>query len=150
MQKEKLPVKDNKEYIDCGMLIKQISDHIQSHSNRQLNEIGLTASQFRYLVFLNQSTDPVAFKDVERHFQTSQPTVSGIMRRLAEKNLIVIEEAHVGRAKNAKLTEKGRKLISESGTARENEEKLILSALDENEKAQFHDMLVRINKKLSG
>ncbi|MGI6116832.1 MAG: MarR family winged helix-turn-helix transcriptional regulator [Bilifractor sp.] len=142
-------MKDNEEYMDCGMLIKLISDHIQSHSNRLLNKINLTASQFRYLEYLNQSSDPVSFKDVEKHFQTSQPTVSGIMKRLAEKNLIVIEAASFGRAKNARLTEKGRKLIDESGTERGNEEKLILSALKEEERESFHDMLERINKKLS-
>ena len=140
---------DNNEYLDCGMLIKLISDHIQSHSNKQLNEVNLTASQFRYLEYLNRDSNPVTFKDVEKHFQTSQPTVSGIMRRLSGKNLIVIEPAESGRAKNARLTEKGKKLIEESGTERENEEKLILSALHEDEREIFHDMLERINQRLS-
>ena len=143
-------MKDNKEeYIDCGMLIKQISDNIQSHSNKLLNKKNLTASQFRYMEYLNQSSDPVSFKDAEKHFQTSQPTVSGIMKRLAEKKLIVIESAGSGRAKTARLTQKGREMIDESGTERGNEEKLILSALEEGERETFHDMLERINKKLS-
>jgi DNA-binding MarR family transcriptional regulator len=143
-------MKNNKEeYIDCGMLIKQISDHIQSHSNKLLNNINLTASQFRYLEYMNQSRDPVSFKDVEKHFQTSQPTVSGIMKRLAEKNLIVMEDADYGRAKYARLTEKGQKLIADSGVERGNEEELLLSALQEDEREIFHDMLERINKKMS-
>ena len=142
-------MKDNEEYIDCGMLIKLISDHIQSHSNKLLNEINLTASQFRYLEYLNRNSGPVSFKDVEKHFQTSQPTVSGIMKRLAEKNLIVIEAASFGRAKNARLTAEGKKLIAESGIERGNEEKRILSALQEDERAAFHDMLERINERLS-
>ncbi|MBB5182635.1 MarR family winged helix-turn-helix transcriptional regulator [Catenisphaera adipataccumulans] len=143
-------MKNNKgEYVDCGMLIKQISDHIQSHSNRQLNKVNLTATQFRYLEYMKQSSEPVSFKDVEKHFQTSQPTVSGIMKRMAEKNLIVIEDADFGRAKNARLTEKGQALVDDSGIERENEEKLLLSALQEDERELFHDMLERINKKLS-
>lgn len=143
-------MKDNENgYIDCGMLIKQISDHIQSHSNRLLQTKGLTVSQFRYLEYLNQCSGYLSFKDVERHFQTSQPTVSGIMRRLAEKDLIEIEAADHGRGKNARLTEKGQKLIQESGTERGNEEERILSALQEDEREPFHDMLVRINKALS-
>lgn len=140
---------DNGEYIDCGMLIKLISDHIQSQSNRLLNNVNLTASQFRYLEYLNRGDGPVSFKNVEKHFQTSQPTVSGIMRRLSDKNLIVIEAAEYGRAKNARLTEKGKKLIDESGIERGKEEELILSALQEDEREVFHDMLERINKKLS-
>lgn len=143
-------MKDNKEgYVDCGMLIKQISDHLLSHSNKQLQKINLTAAQFRYLEYLNRSSKPVSFKDVEKHFQISQPTVSGTMRRLAEKNLIEMEDADFGRAKYARLTEEGRKLIGNSGIERGNEEKLLLSALQEDEREVFHDMLVRINKKLS-
>jgi DNA-binding MarR family transcriptional regulator len=71
------------------------------------------------------------------------------MHRLAEKNLVLIEAAGVGRAKNARLTEKGRKLIDQSGEARVSEENLILSALRRDERELFHDMLTRINKKLS-
>lgn len=143
-------MKDNKEeYIDCGMLIKQISDHIQRHSNKLLHKINLTASQFRYLEYMNHSGAPVSFKDVEKHFQISQPTVSGTMRRLAEKNLIMIEDADFGRAKYARLTKNGQRLIADSGIERGNEEKLLLSALQEDEREVFHDMLERINKKLS-
>ena len=137
------------EYVDCGMLLKQISDHIQSHTNRLLQKINLTASQFRYLEYLNHADGPVSFKGVEKHFQTSQPTVSGIMRRLSDKKLIVVEDADFGRAKNARLTAKGQQLIADSGIERGNEEKLILSALQEDEREAFHDMLERINQKLS-
>ena len=140
---------DNKEYMDCGMLIKLISDHIQSHSNRQLNKANLTATQFRYLEYLNRHGSSVTFKDAEKHFQASQPTVSGIMRRLSDKKLIVVEASEFGRAKNARLTEKGKMLINESGAERDKEEKFILSALQEDEREVFHDMLERINKKLS-
>lgn len=105
-------MKGNKdEYTDCGMLIKLISDHMQSHANKLLNKINLTASQFRYLEYLNRNDGPVSFKDFEKHFQTSQPTVSGIERG--------------------------------------NEENLILSALHKDEREAFHDMLARMNKKLS-
>lgn len=143
-------MKENREaYTDCGILLKQISDHIESQSNRQLQEVGLTLSQYRYLVYLHQSSDPVTFKDVEHHFQTSQPTVSGIMRRLQEKNLIAVEDARTGRAKTARLTERGRLLVEQSGTAREEEEERILGALREDEREPFHDMLLRIRQALS-
>ena len=137
------------EYLDCGMLIKLISEHIQSHANKMLIEIHVTASQLRYLEYLSRSRDSVSFKEVERHFQAAQPTVSGIMHRLAEKNLIVVEAASFGRAKYARLTEKGRKLIHESGAECKIEEKLILSALQDEERKVFHDMLERVNQRLS-
>jgi DNA-binding MarR family transcriptional regulator len=150
VQREKYNMKDDKEeYIDYGMLMKLISDHILHHSNKLLNKKNLTLSQLRYLEYIDKSGGPVSFKEVENHFQTSQPTVSGIMRRLAEKDLIKIGASDSGRGKNAELTEKGRSLIDESGAEREKEEKLILSALREDEREPFHDMLVRINKKLS-
>jgi MarR family transcriptional repressor of mepA len=139
----------NDEYMDCGMLIKLISDHIQSSSNRKLQEVNLTVSQLRYLEYLDCSGGPVLFKDVENHFQTSQPTVSGIMRRLAEKGLIKIESAGSGRAKTALLTDEGKKILRDSGTERRNEEERILGALREDEREAFHDMLERINRELS-
>lgn len=141
--------KKNEEYMDCGILLKLISDHLQSHCNNMLNEINLTFSQLRYLDYLNQNGGLASFKKVEKYFQTSQPTVSGMMRRLAEKNLIEIEASEFGRAKNARLTEKGKKLVDESGVNREHEESMILSALREDEREAFHDMLVRVNEKFS-
>lgn len=138
---------NSEEHTDCGMLIKLISDRIESRSNRILHERDLTASQFRYLEFLDQKGGPVLFKDAQRHFQTSQPTVSGIMSRLAEKHMIVIEPANSGRAKTAKLTEKGKRLVDDSRTVRKNEEERILSALREEERGPFHDMLERINRQ---
>jgi DNA-binding MarR family transcriptional regulator len=135
------------DYTDCGMLIKLISDQIESRSNRVLHERNLTASQFRYLEFLDQKGDTVLFKDVERHFQTSQPTVSGIMSRLAEKGLIDIEAADSGRAKKARLTEKGKTMVDDSRIVRKTEEERILGALKEEEREPFHDMLVRISRQ---
>jgi MarR family transcriptional repressor of mepA len=150
MKKKMISVKENKEeYIDCGMLINQISDHMQSQANRLLTAVNLTASQFRYLEYMNRSSEPVSFKSVKKHFKTSQPNISGIMKRLEEKNLIAVKDADHGRAKYARLTEKGRKSVADSGFERGNAEKLLLSALQEDEREAFHDMLKRINKKLS-
>ena len=140
---------DKDEYVDCGILVKLISDQIQNQSNKLLHRKNLTASQFRYLEYLDRNSGTASFKEVERHFQTSQPTVSGIMRRLAGKDLIVIESAGGRHAKNACLTGKGRKLIEDGGTRRGLEEKMLLSALDDDERVVFHDMLERINEKLS-
>ncbi|MCH3950947.1 MAG: MarR family winged helix-turn-helix transcriptional regulator [Acidaminococcus sp.] len=138
-------MKENQdEYIDCGMLVKLISNQLQHHFNTMLNEVNLTASQFRYLHYMQRNNGSVSFKNAQNHFQTAQPTVSGIMRRLADKQLIAVEDAAHGHAKNARLTEKGKELLAASETARENDEKLLLGALSEEEQKVFHDMLVRI------
>jgi DNA-binding MarR family transcriptional regulator len=143
-KKENFMMENHEEYMDCGILVKLISNHLQHHFNRMLNKVGLTASQFRYLHYMNRNSGSVSFKKVQEHFQSSQPTVSGIMRRLADKNLIVIEAADYGNAKKARLTAKGKKLLAASETDRENDENLLLSALSEEEQKVFHDMLVRI------
>jgi DNA-binding MarR family transcriptional regulator len=135
---------NHEEYMECGMLVKLISNHLQHHFNKMLQEVNLTASQFRYLHYMAQYDGSISFKKVEKRFQTSQPTVSGIMRRLADKELIVIEDADYGHAKNARLTEKGRKVLAASETTRVKDEKLLLSALKEEERPVFHDMLERI------
>jgi DNA-binding MarR family transcriptional regulator len=135
---------DHGKSMDCGILVKLISNQLQNHFNKMLNDVNLTAAQFRYLHYMNRNGGFVSFKNAQNHFQTAQPTVSGIMRRLADKKLIVIENAEHGHAKNARLTEKGNELLAASETARENDEKLLLSALNKEEQKVFHDMLVRI------
>lgn len=127
------------------MLIKMISDHIARDSNSQLNQDGLTLSQLRYLEFLTEHGDaPVYFKEFESHFQASQPTVSGIMRRMEGKGLIRIKAAERGRAKMAELTETGRKWTENARISREKEEAKLLYPLNEEERKLFQEMLLKI------
>ncbi|MGI6107771.1 MAG: MarR family winged helix-turn-helix transcriptional regulator [Lachnospiraceae bacterium] len=135
---------------DCGMLIKMISDQIESNGNRMLNRQNLTLTQFRYLLYLQaKKPEPVLFKELEKHFQTSQPTVHGVLGRLEEKQLIAMASAGYGRAKIVRLTPKGSEIVQEAGRHRAQEEQNLLGALDEEEKERFHDMLVRINRHLA-
>lgn len=142
---------DRKEKIDCGMLMKMISDQVQNDLNRELNEVNLTLSQFHYMAYIKEhGPQPVCFKDMERFFQSSQPTVSGILRRLDEKGLIRTMSAGRGRARMAQLTEEGERLVQNSEINRKMEEERLLGALNAEEREMFRSMLSRINEYLAG
>lgn len=136
--------------MDCGMLINMIADQIENEANRMLNRREITLSQLRYLEYLKAAAPkPVYFKDLEKYFQASQPTVSGMMRRLEEKGLIRVTEAGYGRAKTAAITQAGTAITVESEAFRDQEEENLLAGLDEDERKEFRDMLARIHRHLS-
>lgn len=132
--------------IECGMLIKQISDSIAQMSNNELRKSGLTLSQLRYLEYLSESqNEPTPFKELEAHFMVSQPTVVGVIKRLERKGLVaVLQSKSGGNVKTAVLTEQGKALYNASQAHKSEVEKRLISPLDSNEQAQFEDMLRRV------
>lgn len=136
---------------DCGMLIKLIADQVELLSNHELHEEDLTLSQLRYLEYLSdRSPEPVGYQEFEQAFKTSQPTVSGIVRRLLLKDLVTVAPSRQGgRARFVSLTEKGADIISDAKCKREAMEKVILSPLSEKEQEQFMEQLSRVEAHLS-
>ena len=72
----------------CGTLIKQIHDIIEKNANNILREQDLTISQSGVLVLLDEKEGKTAsFKELEKDFGVSQPTMVGILNRLVQKDL---------------------------------------------------------------
>lgn len=128
------------------MLIKQINDRVARLSNNQLRDADLTLSQIRYLTFLYEHDGAlVPFKVIQEHFGVSQPTVTGILKRLASKKLVFSEiGAEGGRSKSYGLTQLGVMQLEKAEAAREAQEEQLLSPLSDSERAAFQDMLTRI------
>ena len=93
----------------CGTLLKQIHDILERNANNVLREQDLTISQSGVLVLLDEKEGKTAlFKELEKDFGVSQPTMVGILNRLEQKDLVeVLTDPEDKRIRKAHLTQKG-------------------------------------------
>lgn len=79
-----------------GLLTKSINLAIEKERNRYLGEYGLTAAQtdvLHYLFAAERQGVEVNQVDIEREFHLSNPTVTGILKRLEAKGCIEKKES---------------------------------------------------------
>ena len=73
-----------------GFRIKQINNGYEKEFNRQLKNIGITASQCEVLDYLlSGSKEEVTQRDIEKALNLRNPTVTGLLKRLDEKGFIL-------------------------------------------------------------
>lgn len=91
-----------------GFLIKQINNVYEKDFNKMLKSIGITSSQCEVLDYLfHTSKEAVTQRDIERHLNLRNPTVTGLLKRLDEKGFILSVQSNMDRrCKNIFLTEK--------------------------------------------
>ncbi|MBO5093045.1 MAG: MarR family transcriptional regulator [Lachnospiraceae bacterium] len=67
-------------------------DHIQKNKiNRKLEKVGLTTTQLQVLIYIlynNANVRELTAKELETRFRVSNPTMSGILKRLEKKGII--------------------------------------------------------------
>lgn len=97
-----------RERITIGFLIKQINNVYEKDFNKILKSIGITSSQCEVLDYLfHSSKENITQRDIERHLNLKNPTVTGLLKRLDEKGFILsVPSAADKRCKNIFLTEK--------------------------------------------
>lgn len=131
---------------DVGFLIKQIQDCIEKYANNDLRDSNLTMAQNRVIMSLYLSTDNTkSLKELEKEFHVSQPTMAGIIRRLAEKGYVTtLGDPADKRIKNVQLTDIG---IDCGNDARKHIEKIeakLLSNLSNEEQIQLEQLLLKV------
>lgn len=96
-----------------GMLLKCIDKKVVSAFNKELEQFDITLMQnevLRYIYFHEEKQD-VFQKQIEEFFNSTNPTITGILKRLESKELIKRETSMVdARYKKLTLTKKGREL----------------------------------------
>ena len=125
---------ENLEKMSVGRLIKISNLIFETYINNNLKEMNLTASQMNVLMCvyaLNKKHMNVNQVDIQKIFNLSNPTVSGILSRLQDKNFIMREND--GRKNRIKLTDDGIKLIKDGEKKIRMVENKILSCLSEEE-----------------
>ena len=135
---------------ECGLLIKQISNHISKSANNALRADNLTLSQLRCLEYIYGNTEEkIPLKEIEAHFHISQPTLAGIIARLTQKGLVITEVSDINpRAKTVSITPEGKALFLKSDERREEMEEILLAALSDEERTAFYEMLKKVYKGL--
>lgn len=131
---------------ECGLLIKQISDHISKSANNALRADNLTLSQLRCLEYIHENMkEKIPLKEIEAHFHISQPTLAGIIARLTQKGLVITEVSDINpRAKTVSITSEGKALFLKSDERREEMESILLAALSDEERTAFYEMLKKV------
>lgn len=132
----------------CGTLLKQIHDIMEKNANNVLREQDLTISQSGVLVLLDEKEGKTAsFKDLEKDFGVSQPTMVGILNRLVQKDFVeVLTDSEDKRIRKAHLTKKGADKCKEGYKHMNIAEEQLLKSLSNDEKMEFNRLLLKVRK----
>ena len=135
-------------HYSCGTLLKQIHDIMEKNANNVLREQELTISQSGVLVLLDEKEGKTAtFKELEKDFGVSQPTMAGILNRLEQKKLVeVLADPEDKRIRKAHLTQKGADKCKEGYKYMKTAEELLLKSLTDDEIIEFNRLLLKIRK----
>ncbi len=132
----------------CGTLLKQIHDIMEKNANNVLREQGLTISQSGVLILLDEKKGKTAtFKELEKDFGVSQPTMVGILNRLVQKDFVeVLTDSEDKRIRKAHLTQKGADKCKEGYKHMNSAEEQLLKSLTDDEKKEFNRLLLKVRK----
>lgn len=132
----------------CCTLLKQIHDIMEKNANNVLREQELTISQSEVLVLLDEKEGKTAsFKELEKDFGVSQPSMVGILNRLVQKDFVeVLTDSEDKRIKKAHLTQKGADKCKEGYKHMNLAEEQLLKSLTDDEKKEFNRLLLKVRK----
>jgi len=97
-----------------GMLLKCLDKKIINEFNKELEQFEITLMQSEVLkyIYFHEDKEDVFQKQIEEFFNSTNPTITGILKRLESKELIKRETSLTdGRYKKLTLTKKGRILL---------------------------------------
>lgn len=131
-----------------GRLIKYISHAITNERNKNLMKFDITAVQEDVLIFLWKNIDKESIyqKDIELHSKLKTPTVTGILKRLEEKDMILrYQDKRDARCTCHKITEKGLSVLEKSFINGIIElEKKLVEGMSEEEKNNLNYLLKKV------
>ena len=129
-----------------GFRIKQINNGYEKEFNRQLKNIGITASQCEVLDYLlSGSKEEVTQRDIEKALNLRNPTVTGLLKRLDEKGFILsVPSARDKRCKNIYPTEKAYDIQRRMEMDRKKLDKMLTLGLTKKETAALERLLDKV------
>ena len=141
---------DPKEHVKIKK--KFINGRVITKINKNLAEFNLTGVQHEILCFIdrNEHERDVFQKDIEKCLKLTNPTVTGIIKRLEEKEMIIRYPSSTdARYKCLHVTEKGREVICKSFQfGANNIEKKLVSGMTDEEVKMLKDLLYRALKNM--
>lgn len=135
---------------ECTMQMKLVHDTLIRLAAQQFSEHDMTFSQVSYLEYLVEQNHPVPLKELEQVFRVSQPTVVGIVKRLRQKGLVVLEQSEQDyKSKNVVLTEAGCSLYDASQEGRKALEERMYRGFSAEDVQAFSEMFARVYRNLT-
>lgn len=127
-----------------GWLVKRIAHRLEQNMNNFLKPYNITIMQSWVLMFLKRTEKCYAFKELEKQFEVSQPTMAGILARLDQKNMIITSQDEKDkRIKKVEISDEGRALINRLGEHLDDSERAIVGDFTKDEQETFHLLLER-------
>ena len=131
-----------------GILFRCINKEIISIVNKDLEVYGITLMQNEVLmyIYLNEKKQNINQKDIEKFFNSSNPTITGILNRLQAKGLVSREPSKEdARYKIIKLTDEGRNIVEDGHRVRASQmEHLLKKNLTSDEAEQLEGLLMKV------
>ena len=133
-----------------GVLMKKICTFLVADINKVLKEYDITKSQMDVLRYITRQEKEVSQRDIEEFFGITNPTVSGIVKRLEHKELIHRKNSPTdARIKYIYKTKKADELLETLKQIINEKEKQISRGLTGQEIEQLYDVLNRILKNIN-
>lgn len=126
--------------------IKMIDNLVKKYGDIHLKKIDLTFSQATILIFLDRERlRTIQQQDIEKALNLTNPTVSGLLRRLEEKGFIIRrKQADDHRAMNIFLTEKAEQIIDSIHQNVKFIESLLFEGLSIEEIETLHQLINKV------
>ena len=136
---------------DIGFWLKQLNNAMEQSRNKRMAPIELTASQMDVILFLSFNREKEVNQiDIEKYMHCSNPTVTGIVKRLEAKQFIKrLPSEKDKRYKRLVLTEKANRLLEEGDANRKREENVLLRGFSEEDKSRTLSYIRRMVNNLS-
>lgn len=129
-----------------GPLIKMLNKEFEQLHSEKAKAMGLTPAQLFVLHYISRHRgESICHRDIEKQFELSHSTVSGIISRLEAKGFIVCcADSADRRYRNIVITEKAKCCEDEMKRHIEHYEEQLVKGFSEEEKAQLIDFISRM------
>lgn len=138
---------------DLGFKVKILSKMLAQNMTSSIASLELTSSQsivLGYLCYRTARGETVYPRDIERHFDFTHPTVSGLLQRLESKGYLSFEPSPEDRrCKRVLPTKRAKEANQQVLDHRFAMERRLVSDMSDKEIAQLHGFLDRLIHNLS-
>ncbi|MBE6024720.1 MAG: MarR family transcriptional regulator [Cellulosilyticum sp.] len=134
-----------------GMLLRDVHKDICNLLNKDLDEYGITMMQYEVLNYIHliEKKRDINQKDIEKFFNSTNPTITGILSRLQAKDLVTRQAStEDARYKIIKLTDIGRGIVDECHNKKSMMEERLTKNLSLEEQEQLRYLLKLVIKGL--
>lgn len=128
-----------------GYIIKIITEKLKKHGDEDLKKHGITVTQSRVLIYLNEHGGSSAQKDLGDYLEISHPTVVGIVSRMERNGFVTTHvDAADRRNKIVSLTAHAREIAAEMKNTISANDRALIAGLTEKQVRDLIDTLTII------